>query len=99
MSAGCELSAYYHGPVWDAFGLTRANYYVVPRRALQSMPLEWQERFVTLVNEMHATLPSDALDGDYAVNIRVGGKFGKDPMADYRHTGPIAPAPPTGASE
>ncbi len=83
------MSAYYDGPVWQAFGLTYAAYYVVPRRALQSMPHKWQERFVALVNEMHATLPSEALDGHYTVTLKVAGKFAKDPMADYRHTGPV----------
>lgn len=85
-----DLSSYYDGPVWEAFGLTRASYYVVPRRALQSMPADWQARFVALVNEMHAALPSEALDGDYTVQVRINGRFGKDPMAQYRHTGPVA---------
>ncbi|WP_165787276.1 hypothetical protein [Stenotrophomonas sp. LMG 10879] len=46
-------SDYSDGPVWNAFGLTRAAYLVVPRRTLQSMPLEWQERLVALMAEAY----------------------------------------------
>ncbi|HEL2957688.1 TPA: hypothetical protein UL931_000912 [Stenotrophomonas maltophilia] len=81
---------YYHGPVWDAFGLTRAAYLVVPRRTLQSMPLEWQERFVALMDESHAHLPAEAFP-EYTVRRLDNGKFVADPLRDYRHTGPIAP--------
>ncbi|MFE6412604.1 hypothetical protein ACFVOR_37355 [Streptomyces sp. NPDC057837] len=35
------------------FGLSYANYLVLPRTLLQSMPAEWQHRFVGLVNELH----------------------------------------------
>ena len=80
---------YSDGPVWHAFSLTRAAYAVFPRRCLQSMPIEWQEAFIALVNEMHARLPDGSLDGDYTVQIKVDGKFAKDPMREYRHTGPL----------
>lgn len=81
---------YYQGPVWEAFGLTRAAYAVFPRRALQSMPSAWQQRFVDLINEMHDTLDGEATDANWSVNLRVGGRFAKDWRADYRHTGPVA---------
>lgn len=80
---------YYHGPVWLAFGLTRAAYAVFPRRALQSMPAEWQQRFVDLVNEMHADLDGDAIDANWSVNLRDNGRFAQDWRAEYRHTGPV----------
>jgi hypothetical protein len=35
------------------FGLSYANYLVLPRTLLQSMPATWQVRFVSLVNELH----------------------------------------------
>lgn len=34
------------------FGLSYANYLVLPRTLLQSMPDEWQTRFVALLNEL-----------------------------------------------
>lgn len=90
---------YYDGPVWKAFGLTRAAYAVFPRRALQSMPAEWQQQFIDLVEKMHATLGGDVFNADWSVNLREGGRFTKDWRADYRHTGPVAMAatPPDGA--
>lgn len=34
------------------FGLTYANYLVLPRSILQSMDAEWQKKMVDLLNEM-----------------------------------------------
>ncbi len=81
---------YYHGPVWDAFGLTRAAYLVVPRRTLQSMPMDWQQRFVALMAEAYERLPDCAFP-EYSVLRKEHGRFITDPLRDYRHTGPIAP--------
>lgn len=80
---------YYDGPIWQAFGLTRAAYAVFPRRALQSMPAEWQQRLVDLINEMHDTLPPDCVDANWTVQLRDGSRFAKDWRADYRHVGPM----------
>jgi hypothetical protein len=35
------------------FSLSYANYLVVPRSVLQSMPEDWQHRFTALMGEMH----------------------------------------------
>ena len=83
------MNNYYDGPVWNAFGLTYATYAVFPRRALQSMPVDWQEKFVALVNEMHASLPDGTFDADYSVQTKRGGKFARDPLREYRHAGPL----------
>lgn len=37
--------------VHELFGLTYANYLVLPRSLLQSMPDEWQRRFAACVDE------------------------------------------------
>lgn len=87
------LNPYYDGPIWKAFGLGRAAYLVVPRRTLQSMPLDWQERFVALMDEAQEQLPADAFP-EYSVQRKEGGRFFADPLRDYRHTGPIAPNQP-----
>jgi hypothetical protein len=42
------------GPVHEWFGLTYANFAVQHRARLQSMPLEWQRRFVYLMEELAA---------------------------------------------
>ena len=41
------------GPVHTHFGLTYANYLVLPRTLLQSMPIAWQERIVACLDELH----------------------------------------------
>lgn len=78
---------YSDGPVGNAFGLTRAAYFVIARRALQSMPREWQEQFVALIDQLHETI--DDADGDYQVTLRENGRIVKDWRRDYRHTGPM----------
>ena len=40
------------GPVHAWFELSYAQYLTVPRTALQSMPIEWQERFVACLEEL-----------------------------------------------
>ena len=72
-------------PVWTRFGLSYASYAVFPRIALCSMPIEWQEKFVSLLDEMIDKLPDGTMDGDYLVKMRENGKFVKDPLSDYRH--------------
>lgn len=41
-------------PIHGWFGLTYANYLVIPRLALQEMPLDWQRRMVALLEEWEA---------------------------------------------
>lgn len=82
------MSYYYDGPVWLAFGSTRANYFAIPRRTLQSMPVEWQQRFVDLIDEAYEALPAEAFP-ETVVTGREGNRFCVAPLSDYRHTGPI----------
>jgi hypothetical protein len=42
-----------NGPVHTWFGLSYTNYQVLPRTLMQSMPLEWQQRMVACLEEMH----------------------------------------------
>jgi hypothetical protein len=42
------------GPVHGWFGLTYANFLVIHRAMLQSMPLEWQRRLVDLLEDLYA---------------------------------------------
>jgi hypothetical protein len=44
-------------PIHTWFSLSYANYLVVPRAVLQSMPDEWQQRFVGCLEEMNDTFP------------------------------------------
>lgn len=71
-------------PVHDYFGLSYANYYVVPRSLLQSMPAEWQHRFVDCLDEME-DLYSNQMTARYSVRARDdSGKFIQDPLSDYQ---------------
>ncbi|HWG00475.1 MAG TPA: hypothetical protein VG164_01335 [Trebonia sp.] len=45
------------GPVHTWFGLTYANFLVIHRARLQSMPLDWQGRFTGLLDDLHAAYP------------------------------------------
>jgi hypothetical protein len=45
------------GPVHAYFGLTYANFLIWHRAHMQSMPLEWQRRFVDLAEEFSAAYP------------------------------------------
>jgi hypothetical protein len=42
-------------PIHAWFGLTYANYLVLPRSVLQSMPVEWQRDFVRRLKELDET--------------------------------------------
>lgn len=73
-------------PMWDWFGLSYANYLVLPRTLICGMPDEWQQKMVDLLEEMQETYDSEKIDGDYHVTVRDdNGRFKKDPLSNYRH--------------
>lgn len=54
------------------FGLTYANYLILHRTILQSMPLEWQERFTDLLQEMESEFGEglrDKLPDSYDIRV------------------------------
>lgn len=50
-----EQGQYVESPVHIWFGLTYSNYFVIPRMAMEAMPLDWQRRFVALMDEASDT--------------------------------------------
>jgi hypothetical protein len=67
------------------FCLSYSSYLVLPRLVLSNMPLEWQEKFVSLLDEIEETIKMpDSYTSSYIVNYKVNGKFAKDPLRDYR---------------
>lgn len=79
--------------VHEAFGLTRASYFVIPRLILEAMSEEWQAQFVALVEQAHERYEFDVRP--YEVRMRGDrGRFVEDPLADYRH-GHVPARPPT----
>lgn len=83
------INTYSGGPVWEWFELTYSAYLVLPRVALCSMPLEWQEKFVALLREAESMLPDEAQGQEYMVRARKNGRFVSDGMSDYRHHAPL----------
>ena len=75
-----------HEPIHHWFGLTYSSYLVIPRSILQSMPVEWQKRFVECLNEARESFKYLEMDDNYAVQLRSeNGRFKVDPFAAYRH--------------
>ena len=73
-------------PIHEFFGLSYANYLVVNRSVLQSMPEEWQASFVALAEEMEAAMLKHGIDSAPAFTIRtqdLSGRFIKDPIPAY----------------
>ncbi|MFK3936608.1 hypothetical protein ACI2JA_03710 [Alkalihalobacillus sp. NPDC078783] len=59
----------YKRDVHNYFGLTYSNYLVLPRSVIQSMPNEWQHKFVELLEELDNTGWSESLpEGAYKID-------------------------------
>ena len=82
-------------PIHHFFNLTYASYLVLPRSILQSMPDEWQRRFVMMLDEIEARFGNFPEVGTYDVRLKdEKGRSMTDPLADYergrRRIEPIA---------
>lgn len=69
-------------PVHAWFGLTYSSYLVVQRSILQSMPLEWQQRFVRCLEEMQDVAPDD-VPTNFWIRAHDGKAFQRDPYSNY----------------
>lgn len=73
-------------PVNDWFELSYAQYLTIPRSALQSMPVEWQRRFVECLEQLDEAIDWRPSEGRYWVKLKNNlGKYVTDPLMDYRH--------------
>lgn len=73
-------------PIHDWFELTYAQYLTIPRSALQTMPGEWQARFVQCLEELDEAIDWRPECSDrYYCFLKDGrtGRFKNDPLADY----------------
>ncbi len=86
------MSSQDHAPDWDDepihtwFGLTYANYLVLPRALLQSMPGEWQRRFVACLTELQEACDKADIKppADYWVRaVDERHRFIADPVPHY----------------
>lgn len=71
--------------IQEYFGLSYANYLVLPRAVLQSMPADWQARLVALLEEIGGTIAEEwqPAGGYRVLALDEGGKFTADPYSDY----------------
>lgn len=71
--------------IHEYFSLSYANYLVLPRSVLQSMPDEWQEQFVKLLSQITELFGVEfEPEGGYDVRAKdLGGRFIKDPYSNY----------------
>lgn len=79
-----SMNAPEHEAIHEWFGLTYANYLCIPRSVLQSMPDEWQERFVGCLREMDEAFRDLEWPASYRVSaIDESGRFVRDPIPHY----------------
>ncbi len=75
---------YMDSPIHAWFSLSYANYLVLPRSLMESMPYEWQVNMKRLLEEMDNSFECE--NSDYLVKLRgEKKKFVHDPLAEYRH--------------
>ena len=74
-------------PVHAFFGLSYSSYLVLPRTVLQSMPINWQAKFVQMFEDIRKTIDISKVDigGEYLVKLRDSdtGRLVKDDLANY----------------
>jgi hypothetical protein len=69
------------------FGELEATHVVFHRSIIQSMPENWQKRFLALVTELSCTCTRNGVPVPKLVVVAVdeGGKLVADPLADHQH--------------
>lgn len=69
-------------PIHLWFELSYANYLAIPRSVLQSMPREWQRKFVLLMDELDETI--DWRRSGVTISLRdEKGRYVHDDLVDY----------------
>lgn len=72
-------------PIHEWFELSYAQYLTIPRTALQSMPVEWQQKFVTCLNELDDAIDWRPKEGRYWIKLKGDkGRYVNDPLMDYQ---------------
>jgi hypothetical protein len=72
-------------PIHLWFELSYAQYLTIPRSVLQSMPTQWQQRFVDCLQELDNTIDWRPASGRYWVELRDDrGRFIEDQFKDYQ---------------
>lgn len=76
----------WEGKSWEWFSLSYASWLTIPRIVLQSMPVEWQEKFFSLLDEIENTIEvPEYAKKSTTVSLKENGKFIKSNIPSYRH--------------
>lgn len=79
-------------PIHNFFGLSYSSYLVLRRSVMQSAPLEWQQRFCALMEDLEEMFDGEYLDGKFTVQMRdEKGRFIADDYADYERGRRVIP--------
>lgn len=71
--------------IHEWFGLSYTQYLTIPRSVLQSMPDEWQERFVKCLEELDEKIDWRPKEGRYWVKLKDDrGRYVHDDLMDYQ---------------
>ena len=77
---------YFESPIHIWFGLSYSNYLVMPRLLLEDMSLEWQTKFIDLLEDWEEEFSDLLMGRDYTVQLRDKyGRFRDDALSNYRH--------------
>lgn len=81
-------------PMHGWFGLSYANYLVLERSLIQSMPAEWQRRLLECLDDLHERFDGVERAAGFQVRaVDVSGRFMRDPIPHYnRGRTRVAPA-------
>ncbi len=75
-----------HDDVHHWFSLSYSSFAVLPRSIMQSMPDEWQERFVQLMNDLEEagySYPEEGKTYNVLLRDKETGRLSVDPLGQY----------------
>ena len=82
-----EKNARLDGPIHGWFGLTYANYQVLHRTLMQSMPVDWQERMVACLEEMREAFEHIEHPANFIIEAAEEREYGDINLGERRSIG------------
>lgn len=77
---------YIEEPLHIWFELSYAQFLTLPRLVIENMPLEWQLKMKSLLEELDDTFDWRPKEGRYWVKLKdAKGRYCDAPLADYRY--------------
>lgn len=94
-----ERHARLDGPIHTFFGLSYSSYQVLPRTLMQSMPVDWQQRMVTCLNELRDAFEHIEHPDTYKVTAAVECTYSDLNATDMAELGITQPDAPDGEND